>query len=178
MEAENARLREAAKSSTKQLERANKRATETQREAANLKKELDLLKAKIREEEQQKIEAQAQADKKEGDLRKSIESLLSKMLQLLYLSFFAKFSSTYNDYSLQCFRCCRHACQPHKQALGGFHIGRYLFSRGLQRPNSRTSEEGQGSSVEVILVDIPEAGSGENYGRAGECFLYRHRRHH
>ena len=80
LEAENARLREVAKSSSDQLERANKLATEAQGEAASLKKELDLLKAKIKEEEQQKIEAQAQTDKKEGDLRKSIESLLGKLL--------------------------------------------------------------------------------------------------
>ena len=59
MEAENARLREVAKSSTEQLEKTNKLATEAQREAANLKKELDLLKAKMKEEEQLKIEAQA-----------------------------------------------------------------------------------------------------------------------
>ncbi|KAM0904955.1 hypothetical protein ACQ4PT_017682 [Festuca glaucescens] len=76
LEAENAHIREVAKSSTDQLERANKLATEAQGKAADLKKELDLLKAKMKEEEQQKIEAQAQADKKEGDLRKSIESLL------------------------------------------------------------------------------------------------------
>jgi hypothetical protein len=65
-----------------------------------LKKELDLLKAKMRAEEQLKIEAQAQADKKEGDLRKSIESLLGKLLQLLYLSIFSKYFSSYNSYSL------------------------------------------------------------------------------
>ncbi|KAM0859735.1 hypothetical protein ACQ4PT_046996 [Festuca glaucescens] len=74
MEAENARLREVAKSSTEQLEKENKLATEAQREASNLKKELDLLKAKMKEEEQLKIEAQALADKKEGDLRKAVES--------------------------------------------------------------------------------------------------------
>ncbi|KAM0840479.1 hypothetical protein ACQ4PT_059654 [Festuca glaucescens] len=76
MEAENARLREVAKSSTEQLEKANKLATEAQEETASLKKELNLLKEKMKEEERLKFEAQAQADKKEGDLRKSIESLL------------------------------------------------------------------------------------------------------
>nr|XP_051212788.1 uncharacterized protein LOC127330703 isoform X2 [Lolium perenne] len=75
MEAENAHLREVAKSSTEQLEKANKLATEAQKEAASLK-ELNLLKEKMKEEEQLKFEAQAQADKKEGDLHKSIESLL------------------------------------------------------------------------------------------------------
>jgi uncharacterized coiled-coil protein SlyX len=90
MEAENACLREVVKSPTEQLEKANKLATEVQGEAANLRKELDLLKSKIKEEEQQKIEAQARADKKEGDLRKSIETLLGKMFRLLYCSFLAK----------------------------------------------------------------------------------------
>jgi hypothetical protein len=80
LEAENARLREVANSSTNQLERANRLAIEAQGEAADLKKELDLPKAKIREEEQQKIESQAQAEKKEGNLRKSVKILLGKSL--------------------------------------------------------------------------------------------------
>jgi hypothetical protein len=75
-------------------------AAEAQGEAASLKKELDLLKAKMREEEQLNIEAQVQADKKEGDLCKSVESLIGKFLRLLYLSFFAKFSPSYNSYCL------------------------------------------------------------------------------
>ena len=52
-----------------------------------MKKELNLLKEKMKEEEQLKLEAHALADKKEGDLRKSIESLLGKFLRLLCLSF-------------------------------------------------------------------------------------------
>ncbi|KAM0925266.1 hypothetical protein ACQ4PT_004298 [Festuca glaucescens] len=76
MEAENARLLEVAKSSTEQLAKANKLATEALREASNLKEGLDLLKAKMKEVEQLKIEAQALVDKKEGDLRKAVESLL------------------------------------------------------------------------------------------------------
>ena len=87
MEAENARLREVAKSSTEQLEKANRLAAEAQKEAASLK-ELNLLKEKMKEEEQLRFEAHAQADKKEGDLRKSIESLLGKFLCFLGLSFF------------------------------------------------------------------------------------------
>jgi hypothetical protein len=59
-----------------------------------LRKELDLLKTKMKEEEQLKIKAQAQADKKEGGLHKAIKSLLCKVLQLLYLSIFAKFFSS------------------------------------------------------------------------------------
>jgi hypothetical protein len=94
MEAENARLREVSKSSTEQLEKVNNLATEAKREAANLGKELDLLKTKMKEEEQLKIKAQAQADKKEGGLHKVIKSLLCKVLQLLYLSIFAKLFSS------------------------------------------------------------------------------------
>ena len=87
MEAENARLREVARTSTEQLEKANKLAVEAQEEAVSLKKELNLLKEKMKEEEHLKLEAHALADKKEGDLRKSIESLLGKFLRLLCLSF-------------------------------------------------------------------------------------------
>jgi predicted nucleic acid-binding Zn-ribbon protein len=73
LEAENVCLREAVKSLSEQHEKANKLATETQGEAANLRKDLDQLKTKLEEEEKQRTEAQARADKKEGDLRKSIE---------------------------------------------------------------------------------------------------------
>ncbi|KAM0844734.1 hypothetical protein ACQ4PT_056857 [Festuca glaucescens] len=76
MKAENACLREAAKSSTEKLEKANNLTAEAQKEAASLRKELNLLKERMKEEEQLRLEAHAQADKKEGDLRKSIESLL------------------------------------------------------------------------------------------------------
>ena len=88
MEAENARLREAAKSSTEKLEKANNLTAEAQKEATSLRKELNLLKERMKEEEQLRLEAHAQADKKEGDLRKSIESLLGNFLRLLCLSFF------------------------------------------------------------------------------------------
>jgi hypothetical protein len=44
-----------------------------------LKKELNPLKAKIKKEEHLKIEAQARADKKEGDLHKYIKTLLGKL---------------------------------------------------------------------------------------------------
>jgi hypothetical protein len=40
------------------------------------------LKEKLEEGEKQRTEAQARADKKEGDLCKSIETLLGKLLQL------------------------------------------------------------------------------------------------
>jgi dsDNA-specific endonuclease/ATPase MutS2 len=78
MEAENAQLREAAKSSTDQLQEANRLADEARKENAILKKDLKQPKKKMKEEEQSKLKAQAQAYKKEGALRKSIESLLGK----------------------------------------------------------------------------------------------------
>jgi hypothetical protein len=55
MEAENARLCDVAKSSTEQLEKANRLAAEAQKEAASLE-ELNLLKMKMKEEEQLKLE--------------------------------------------------------------------------------------------------------------------------
>jgi hypothetical protein len=54
-------------------------ATEAQKENASLKEELKQLKVKMKEEEQLKLKDQAQAYKKEGALRKSIESLLGKI---------------------------------------------------------------------------------------------------
>ncbi|KAK1651180.1 hypothetical protein QYE76_068985 [Lolium multiflorum] len=76
MTPENAQLREAAKSSSEQLEKANMLASDARREADKLKKELGQIKAKLKEEEEQKAEAQTQAKEKEGNLRKSIEALL------------------------------------------------------------------------------------------------------
>jgi D-aminopeptidase len=87
MEVENARLSEVAKSSTEQLEKANRLAAEAQKEAVSSNEELKLLKKKMKQEEQLKLETQAQAYKKEGVLCKSIESLLGKFLCLFYLSF-------------------------------------------------------------------------------------------
>jgi hypothetical protein len=80
----NAQLREATSSSSEQLDKANKLAIEAQREAAKLKKELDQVKAKLEEEEKQRTKAQTRTDKKEGGLRKSIETLPGKLLRLLY----------------------------------------------------------------------------------------------
>ncbi|KAM0920169.1 hypothetical protein ACQ4PT_007692 [Festuca glaucescens] len=76
LEAENAQLRESAKPSAEQLEKANRLAAEAWREADKLKKELGQVTAKLEEEERQKAEAQTQAEEKEGSLRKSIETLL------------------------------------------------------------------------------------------------------
>jgi uncharacterized phage infection (PIP) family protein YhgE len=96
MEAENAQLREAAKSSTDQLQEANRLADEARKENAILKKDLKQPKKKMKEEEQSKLKAQAQAQaqayKKEGALCKSIENLLgttpSPRLFLLSLWYF------------------------------------------------------------------------------------------
>jgi uncharacterized coiled-coil protein SlyX len=66
MEAENAQLREAAKSSTDQLQEANKLVAEAQKENAILKEELNLLKKKMKEEEQSKLKAHAQAIQEGG----------------------------------------------------------------------------------------------------------------
>jgi predicted nucleic acid-binding Zn-ribbon protein len=92
LEAENAQLREAAKSSSDQVREANRLATETRNENASLKEELKKLKKKMKEEEESKLKAYAEADKKEGAIRKSIESLLGKtslphlfLIYLLYL---------------------------------------------------------------------------------------------
>jgi hypothetical protein len=61
MEAENAQLREAAKSSTDQLQEANRMAAEVQKGNAILKEELKQLKKKMKDEEQLRLKAQAQA---------------------------------------------------------------------------------------------------------------------
>jgi ABC-type enterochelin transport system substrate-binding protein len=50
LEAENAQLRETAKSSAEQLERVNKMATDARPEAKKLEKELSQVKAKLDEE--------------------------------------------------------------------------------------------------------------------------------
>jgi hypothetical protein len=55
MEVENAQVREAAKSSTDQLQEENMLAAEAQKENASLKEELKQLKRKIKEEEQSKL---------------------------------------------------------------------------------------------------------------------------
>jgi ABC-type enterochelin transport system substrate-binding protein len=51
LETKSAQLRESAKSSAEQLEKANMLATEARREADKLKKELGQVKAKLEEEE-------------------------------------------------------------------------------------------------------------------------------
>jgi uncharacterized protein with von Willebrand factor type A (vWA) domain len=76
LEAENGQLSEAAKSSSDQLQQAKKLAAETQNENISLK---DELKKKLKEEQELKLKAYGEADKKEDALRKSIKSFLSKI---------------------------------------------------------------------------------------------------
>jgi predicted nucleic acid-binding Zn-ribbon protein len=88
LEAENARLREAAKSSSEQAQEGNRLAAEAWNEIASLKEELNKLKKKMKEEQESKLKAYAEADKKEGALCKSIKSLLSKIsLPYLFIYF-------------------------------------------------------------------------------------------
>jgi hydroxymethylglutaryl-CoA reductase len=74
------------------LQEANRLVAETQKENMSLKEELKKLNKKMKDEEESKLKAYAQADKKEGSLRKSIESLLGKTslpcLLLLSLRYF------------------------------------------------------------------------------------------
>lgn len=87
LEAENARLREelsAARTSTEQVEAANKLAAEAWQRADDLEKELGEVKAKLEEEVKLKEEAQSMVEKREDRLRKSAESLLGKPVQIFH----------------------------------------------------------------------------------------------
>jgi predicted nucleic acid-binding Zn-ribbon protein len=86
LEAENVKLRKAAKSSVDQVQEANRLAAEARNKSASLKEELKKLKKKMKEEQESRLKAFVEADNKDGALRKSIESLLSKIfLVLIYL---------------------------------------------------------------------------------------------
>ena len=80
LESENARLQQAAQSSSDQLDQAVKLAAIARQEADKLKKELNQLKTKLKEEEKEKAEARVQAKEKEDNLRNSIKALLGKLL--------------------------------------------------------------------------------------------------
>jgi predicted nucleic acid-binding Zn-ribbon protein len=88
LEAENAQLRNAAKSSADQVQEANMLIAEARNENVSLKEELRKLKRKMKEEQELKLKAYAEVDKKEGALRKSIESLLRKIFPMLIHFFF------------------------------------------------------------------------------------------
>ena len=83
MEAENAQLRKdlaAAKSSTEQVEAANRLAEEAWQKNEDLEKELAKVKAEPEKEVTEKEKAKALAEEREERLRESIESLLGKFL--------------------------------------------------------------------------------------------------
>jgi chromosome segregation ATPase len=88
LEAENAQLREAAKSSSDQLQQEKRLAADAQSENMSMKEELKTLKKKLKGEQESKLKAYVEADKKEGALRESIESLLSKIYSLCFSSSF------------------------------------------------------------------------------------------
>jgi hypothetical protein len=84
MEAENAQLRaELAtdKSSAEQIETTNKLAAEAWRRAEDLEKELSQVKVKLEEAQKLKEETESLVEKREDRLRKSVESLLGKLLR-------------------------------------------------------------------------------------------------
>jgi hypothetical protein len=61
-------------------------AADAQYENKGLKEELKTLKKKLKEEQESRLRAYVEADKKEGALRKSIQCLLSKISSLCFSS--------------------------------------------------------------------------------------------
>ena len=99
MEAENAWLRRelaAAKSSTEQMEAANKLAAEAWQKNEDLTKELTNVKAELEEDLKQKEAAKTSADEQEEWLRRAIESLLGKLTSILTILDFFSFSALAN----------------------------------------------------------------------------------
>ena len=83
MEAENAQLRKdlaAAKASTEQAEASRKMAEEAWQKNEDLEKELAAIKADLDKEVKLRETMKAQVEKRENQLRKSIESLLDTLL--------------------------------------------------------------------------------------------------
>jgi predicted nucleic acid-binding Zn-ribbon protein len=64
LQAENSQLRETAKSSSDQMQEENRLAAKAQKENTSLKQELKKLEKNMKEEEESKLEAYDQADKK------------------------------------------------------------------------------------------------------------------
>ncbi|XP_047050773.1 uncharacterized protein LOC124656001 [Lolium rigidum] len=77
LEAENAQLRKAVKTSADQLLEANKLASEVQSENTCLKDELTKLKKKMKDDQEAHHRALIEANEKEGAFRESIENLLN-----------------------------------------------------------------------------------------------------
>jgi hypothetical protein len=84
LEAENVQLRKAVKASADQVLEANKLAAEAQSENTCLRDELKKLKKKMKVDQEARHKAFIEADEKEGALRESIASLLSKFPSYLY----------------------------------------------------------------------------------------------
>ena len=119
MEAENAQLREeltAAKSSTEQVEAANRLVEEAWQKNEDLEKELAKVKAELEKEVKLKEKAKAQAEKREDQLRRSIESLLGVFLCLLHC--FVHLLRRLLQFATFCvlIRRCRHSVGPLEQA--------------------------------------------------------------
>jgi predicted nucleic acid-binding Zn-ribbon protein len=78
LESENVQLRKAIKTSADQVLEANRLTAEAQNENIILKDELKKLKKKMKDEQEARCDASMIANEKEGALRESITSLLSK----------------------------------------------------------------------------------------------------
>jgi predicted nucleic acid-binding Zn-ribbon protein len=98
LESENIQLHKAVKASVDQVLEANKLAAKAQSENICLKDELKKLKKKMKDEQEARHKAFIEADEKEGALRESIASLLSKVSSYLYDS-----SPEYFPVAMNCF---------------------------------------------------------------------------
>jgi hypothetical protein len=78
LEAENAQLRKAVKSSADQAIEANRIAADAKSENALLKEEVTRLKRQIKDDQDARRAAAAAIDKKEGVLRESVKDLLGR----------------------------------------------------------------------------------------------------
>jgi predicted nucleic acid-binding Zn-ribbon protein len=78
LESENVQLRKAVKTSADQVLEANRLTAEARNENTIMKDELKRLKKKMKDEQEARRKAFIEVDEKEGALRQSITSLLSK----------------------------------------------------------------------------------------------------
>jgi predicted nucleic acid-binding Zn-ribbon protein len=93
LESENVELRKAIKTSADQVLEANMLTAEVQNENILLKDELKKLKKKMKDEQEARREPFIIADEKEGVIRESITSLLSKFPFILCMILFSITSS-------------------------------------------------------------------------------------
>jgi predicted nucleic acid-binding Zn-ribbon protein len=80
------------------MQESNGLTTEARNKNASLKEDLKKLKNKMKEEQGSRHKAFIEAEKKEGALRKSIESLLSKISPCSYASPFLKIFYRRNEF--------------------------------------------------------------------------------